>query len=148
MAVLLASVTGLSFSILNIIINLILLAAAFLCPGKSFGIRTVYVTLCTSVCFEVLEYISPVSAPLTTQPALEALVVVVSVAALAAELFQLDACSGGTDIVAMILQKYIKIDIGRAQAIKLRNFIHDNQPDAFLVITNTSEIVGQGFLLE
>lgn len=242
MALLLSTMTGLSFSILNIIINLILLVLAFLCLGRSFGLRTVYVTLCTALCYEVLELTVPVTAPLTTEPALEALVVTVAVAAASAELFQLDACSGGTDIAAMILRKYIRMNISKAllivdlatvifsfflydltiglfsltgllakvfvidnvldsinlckyftivsedpepicrfirqdlhrgatlcqaqgnysgeqrtiiltavrrgQAIKLRNFIHANSPESFLVITNSSEIIGRGFLLE
>ncbi len=33
----------------------------------------------------------------------------------------------------------------RAQAIQLRNFIRENEPTAFIMITNTSEIIGKGF---
>lgn len=242
MAVLLSTATAISFSVYNIVINLALIAAAFLCLGRSFGIRTVYVTLCTAVCYSILEAVLPLAAPLTNEPALEALIVTFSVAALAAVLFQKGACSGGTDIAAMILRKYIRINIGRAlliidfasvalsfflyditiglfslvgllakvflidnvldsinlckyftivctdpepictfihrelnrgatvyqaqgthsrenrmiiltavkrgQAIRLRDFIHAAAPDAFLIITNSSEIVGRGFLLE
>ena len=242
MAVLLSTVTGISFSLLNIIFNLILLILAFFCLGRSFGLRTVYVTVCTAICFEMLEKFLPINAPLTTEPALEVLIVTFSIAAMGAELFQLGACSGGTDIAAMILRKYIRIDLGKAllivdfatvlfsfflydltiglfslvgllakvfvidnvldninlckyftivsadpepicqfirrdlnrgaticqaqgnysgegrtiiltavrrgQAIKLRDFVRDNSSDAFMVITNSSEIIGRGFLLE
>ena len=89
MAVLLSTATGISFSTLNIAINLLLLVAAFLCLGRSFGVRTVYVTICTALCYKVLEQTLPISGPLTSEPALEALVVTVAVAAMAAELFQL-----------------------------------------------------------
>ena len=33
----------------------------------------------------------------------------------------------------------------RSQAVELRNFIHENQPSAFIAITNSSEIIGKGF---
>lgn len=97
MAILLSTVTGISFSLLNILINLILLILAFLCLGRSFGVRTVYVTVCTALCFEVLEQALPIPSPLTGEPALEVLIVTFSIAAMGAELFQLGACSGGTD---------------------------------------------------
>ena len=38
--------------------------------------------------------------------------------------------------------------VSRAQARDLRNFIHENMPTAFFVISNSSEIVGRGFLSE
>ena len=33
----------------------------------------------------------------------------------------------------------------RHQAMQLRQFIHDNSPDAFIIISNSSEIIGKGF---
>ena len=42
--------------------------------------------------------------------------------------------------------KYILLTaLNRMEAIKLRNFIKENSPDAFLLISNTSEIIGKGF---
>ena len=42
--------------------------------------------------------------------------------------------------------KYIVFTaLNRPQAIKLRNFIKENQPEAFILISNTSEIIGKGF---
>ena len=35
--------------------------------------------------------------------------------------------------------------LNRFQAVKLRNYIKENAPDAFLLISNTSEIIGKGF---
>ena len=242
MAVLLSTATSIQFSVYNIGINITLIIAAFLCLGRSFGIRTVYVTLFTAFCYSILEIFLPITRPLTSEPALEALVVTFTVAALAAVLFQKGACSGGTDIAAMILRKYVRINIGRAlliidfatvilsfflygitiglfsmvglmakaflidnvldsinmckyftivcsdpepicnfisqelhrgatiyqaygnftgekrtviltavkrgQAIRLRDYIHTTAPNAFFIITNSSEIIGRGFLLE
>lgn len=42
--------------------------------------------------------------------------------------------------------KYIVFTaLNRFEAIKLRNFIRENAPDAFILISNTSEIIGNGF---
>ncbi len=35
--------------------------------------------------------------------------------------------------------------LNRPQAVKLRNYINKNQPQAFILISNTSEIIGKGF---
>ena len=114
MAVLLSSVTPVGFSSWNILINLILILAGFVFLGKSFGIRTVYVSVFTSLCYKVLDYIFPVGEPLTDQPFLETLLVTFTIAVLAAILFDRGACSGGTDILAMILKQKIKVNIGHA----------------------------------
>lgn len=42
-------------------------------------------------------------------------------------------------------KKIILTVMSRAQAVQLRKFIRENDPDAFLLITNTSEIIGRGF---
>ena len=53
-------------------------------------------------------------APLTSQPVLELVFATALPAVSAAILFNMDASSGGTDIIAMILKKYTSLDIGRA----------------------------------
>lgn len=94
------------------IINQSLLILGFIVFGRSFGLRTAYVSLLMSCVIWGLEYIFPMSAPLTTQPLLE-LVFSVSFPAIgSAMLFNIQASSGGTDIVAMILKKKTNIDIG------------------------------------
>lgn len=43
-------------------------------------------------------------------------------------------------------EKYIIFTVlNRVEAVKLRNFIKANEPEAFLLISNTSEIIGKGF---
>lgn len=42
--------------------------------------------------------------------------------------------------------KYIVLTVlNRSQAVRLRNYIKENQPGAFMLISNTSEIIGKGF---
>lgn len=56
----------------------------------------------------------PLSHPLTNQPLLELCFAVLLPAVGSAILFHLDASSGGTDIIAMIVRKYTSMNIGMA----------------------------------
>lgn len=101
----------------GLIINAVLLVIGYLVLGKGFGIRTAYASLLQSVLIYVLEKVLPMSGPMTDQPFLE-LIFAVSLPAIgSAILFNADASSGGTDIVAMIMRKYSSLDIGRALMI-------------------------------
>jgi uncharacterized membrane-anchored protein YitT (DUF2179 family) len=96
------------------IINIGLLILGFLVLGRSFGIRTVYASLLMSGTLELLETVCPMSAPMTSQPLLELMFAVGLPAVGSAILFNLDASSGGTDILAMILRKHTSMNIGIA----------------------------------
>ena len=96
------------------IINILLLALGFAVLGKSFGIRTVYASLLMSGTLQLLEAVFPMDAPMTSQPLVELLFAVGLPAVGSAILFNLDASSGGTDILAMILKKHTALNIGVA----------------------------------
>ena len=96
------------------IINVLLLIVGFAVLGKSFGIRTVYASLLMSGTLQLLEVVCPMDAPMTTQPLVELMFAVGLPAVGSAILFNLDASSGGTDILAMILRKYTALNIGVA----------------------------------
>ena len=96
------------------IINVLLLLVGFAVLGKSFGIRTVYASLLMSGTLQLLEIVCPMDAPMTTQPLVELMFAVGLPAVGSAILFNLDASSGGTDILAMILRKYTALNIGVA----------------------------------
>ena len=96
------------------IINVALLILGFAVFGKSFGVRTVYASLLMSGTLQLLEIICPMEAPMTSQPLVELLFAVGLPAVGSAILFNLDASSGGTDIIAMILKKYTALNIGIA----------------------------------
>ncbi len=99
---------------INLIINIALLLLGFMVFGKSFGIKTTYITLLVSFGPRILEKIHPMDGPLTNQPVLELIFAIALPAFASAVFFNMGASSGGTDIVAMILKKYTKIDIGAA----------------------------------
>ena len=97
-----------------LIINIALLIIGFLFIGRSFGIKTVYSSLLLSFSIYIFERVIPLSSPLTSQPMLEILFAVILPAFGSALLFNLGASNGGTDIIAMILKKYLSLDIGKA----------------------------------
>ena len=108
---------GYSPSALVLLINVALLLLGFVLLGRQFGVKTVYGSLLLSGALMALEKWAPMSAPLTGQPVLELAFAVLLPAVGSAVLFNLDASTGGTDIVAMLLKKYTAIDIGRGLLI-------------------------------
>lgn len=96
------------------IINMALLVLGFIFLGKSFGAKTVYVSVLTSVSLSALEVICPLSKPLTSEPVLELIFAILLPSLSAAILFNIGASGGGTDIIAMILKKYTSVPIGTA----------------------------------
>lgn len=238
-AILLAKLSFLSASSWTFILNMLLLILGFIFLGKSFGVKTVYVSVLMSVGLSIMEKVFPMSRPLTDQPVLELIFAIFLPAFSSAVLFNIGASSGGTDILAMILKKYTSFNIGsalfavdlfitiaacfvfdpttglfsftglmakslvidtvieninlckyftivcdepdaicdfihgtlsrsatifkaegtythrqkfiiltvmkRGQAVQLRNFLRKNEPTAFMMITNSSEIIGKGF---
>lgn len=99
---------------LTFIINMALLLLGFLVLGKGFGVKTAYISIIMSLGLSFLEKIYPMEAPLTEEPVLELVFAIALPAISSAIFFNMDASSGGTDIVAMILRKYTKLNIGSA----------------------------------
>ena len=94
------------------ILNQALLVVGFAVFGRGFGIRTAYCSILMSGAAWALEAIIPLSAPLTSQPLLELIFAVTLPAIGSAILFNREASSGGTDVVAMILKRYTSQNIG------------------------------------
>ena len=99
---------------ITLMINIVLLLFGFILLGKGFGIKTAYVSILMSVGLSLAEVWFPMEKPLTTEPVLELIYAIVLPAFSSAIFFNMNASSGGTDIVAMILRKYTKLNIGSA----------------------------------
>lgn len=106
--------TSISPGTFVMIINGLFLLIGFLLLDKSFGIKTVYCSILMSLSIRLFEIIFPLAQPLTDQKLLELIYSVIFPAIGSAILFNMDASTGGTDIAAMILKKYVPIDIGKA----------------------------------
>ena len=99
---------------ITFIINMVLLLLGFVFLGKGFGLKTAYVSILMSLALSFSEKIYPMSEPLTEEPVLELIFAVALPAVSSAIFFNMDASGGGTDIIAMILRKYTKLNIGSA----------------------------------
>jgi len=100
------------------VINVILLFVGFILLGKSFGLKTTIATLILSAELAIFEKFIPMTHTLSTEPLMEMVFSVVLHAVSAAILFNVQASSGGSDIIAMIIKKYTSVkDIGKALMI-------------------------------
>ena len=113
-AVVLSAVTPTTPGIITFIINMALLLLGFVFLGRDAGIKTVYVSLLTSVGLSAAEVLFPMNRPLTNEPVLELIFAIVLPSFSAAIFFNIGASGGGTDILAMILKKHTRINIGTA----------------------------------
>lgn len=113
-AVVLSAVMPATPGSITFIINMALLLLGFIFLGKDAGIKTVYVSILTSVGLSAAEILFPMEHPLTNEPVLELIFAIALPAFSAAIFFNMGASGGGTDIIAMILKKYSKLNIGSA----------------------------------
>jgi len=97
-----------------LLINAALLVLGAIILGKTNGIRTVFCSLLFSGLTYLFELVLPIGGPLTDQPFLELIYAMLLTGAGSAIIFYNQASSGGTDIVALILKKYMALDVGKA----------------------------------
>lgn len=106
--------TFLSVSEWLIILNIFMLIIGFIFLGKQIGFFTAYCSIGYSLLMKLLDFVLPCDTPLTEEPFMELCVGILIYAFGTAVIFYSGASSGGMDIVALILQKYAKIDVGKA----------------------------------
>ena len=117
LAVLLNQVTGVSVSALSMGLNVILLIVGFIMLGKEFGIKTIYTSILFPVFLALWEYGFPEFDSITGDAFVDMVLYCFSVSVGQAMLFNRNASSGGLDIIAKILNKYLRVDLGKALAI-------------------------------
>ena len=105
-AALVAKLTPMSASAFSSAANLVLLVVGLIFLGKEFAMTTGYATFVMSVELMVFEKLCPLSGPLSDQPMLDLLFAIALPAIASALLFNVGASSGGTDIIALIVEKY------------------------------------------
>ena len=103
-----------SASVFASLINIAFLVIGVLFVDKSFGVNTIYCSVMFSTMLSGLEWLCPLSAPLTDQKTLELFFAVILPSLGSAILFNMQSSTGGTDILAMILKRFSSMDIGKA----------------------------------
>lgn len=96
------------------LLNIALLILGFAIFGKELAFKTVYCSMGYSALTYLFEWLVPLETPITNQPLLELIYAMLLTSIGSAMIFYCNASSGGTDIVALILKKYFKIDVGKA----------------------------------
>ena len=117
LAMVLSNFIPLPVSVLSLAINVILLILGFILIGNEFGAKTVYTSIMVPVFMGMFELIFPNFQSLTGEPMLDVLCYILVVGLAMAILFSRNASSGGLDIVAKIMNKFLRMDIGRAVSI-------------------------------
>lgn len=108
-------VPWLTYNLFMLIINGVLLVVGFIFLGKGVGLRTVYCAVMYTLEVNLLVWFHPMDGPISGQTdLLEAIYAVIMAGVGQAIIFYCGATSGGTDIIAMIVKKYKKINIGAA----------------------------------
>lgn len=102
-------------SLITLLLNVFLLIIGFILIGPEFGAKTVYTSIMVPVAMGVFEVIFPNFQSLTQDSLIDVLCYILVVGM--AILFSCNASSGGLDIVAKIMNKYLKMDLGRAVSI-------------------------------
>ena len=113
----LATFIPLKISVMTFILNAVLLVIGFLFIGKEFGAKTVYTSLLMPVFLYVFELVFPNNKSLTDDVLLDTICYLLVVSVGLALLFNANASSGGLDIVAKLLNKYMHIEIGKAMTL-------------------------------
>ncbi|HZJ84710.1 MAG TPA: YitT family protein [Syntrophomonadaceae bacterium] len=104
---------GIPLGIIVLIFSIILLTIGFLLIGSTFGVKTIYCSITIPLLIWAFEYFIPLAAPLTNDTLIQLFFGVFISGIGLAILFNQNASSGGTDIVARILHKFYRIDIGK-----------------------------------
>lgn len=117
LAMVLSNFIPLPVSVINLAINVFLIIMGFILIGREFGAKTVYCSVLVPVLLGVFELVLPDFKSLTDDPILDALCYMLVVGVALAILFSRNASSGGLDIVAKIMNKYLKMELGRAMSV-------------------------------
>ena len=107
----------LPLSVITMVLNILLLIIGFILCGKEFGAKTVYTSVMLPVFLGIFEKIFPDFTSLTGSQELDAVCYVLVVSIGLAMLFNMNASSGGLDIVAKIMNKYLHMDLGKAMSL-------------------------------
>ncbi|MBR2027973.1 MAG: YitT family protein [Oscillospiraceae bacterium] len=117
LAIVLSNLVPLQVSQLTMIMNVALLIVSFLLVGKDFGIKTVYTSILLPIVIGVFEVVFPNNQSLTGDQALDGIGYCLVVSIGLSMLFTRNASSGGLDIIAKLMNKFLRMDLGKAMGL-------------------------------
>ncbi|MBS5215694.1 MAG: YitT family protein [Clostridiales bacterium] len=117
LGIVLSNFVPLSLSAITMILNVVLLIIGFLTCGKEFGIKTIYTSILLPLFLALFERIFPDFVSMTNSQELDVICYILVVSVGLSILFNRNASSGGLDIVAKIMNKYLHMDLGKAMSL-------------------------------
>ena len=117
LGIVLSNFVPLPLSAITMILNVVLLLIGFVTCGKEFGIKTVYTSIMLPLFLGLFEVVFPEAGSMTDSQELDVLCYILVVSVGLSILFNRNASSGGLDIVAKIMNKYLHIELGRAMSL-------------------------------
>ena len=114
LGIVLANFVPLPLSAITMILNVVLLVIGFLTCGREFGAKTVYTSILLPAFIGLFERLFPNLGSLTDSQELDVLCYILVVSVGLSILFNRNASSGGLDIVAKIMNKYLHMDLGKS----------------------------------
>ena len=117
LGIVLSNFIPLPLSAITMILNVVLLIIGFFTCGREFGVKTVYTSVMLPLFLGVFEGIFPDFGSMTNSQELDVLCYILVVSVGLIILFNRNASSGGLDIVAKIMNKYLHMDLGKAMSL-------------------------------
>ena len=117
LGIVLSNFIPLPLSAITLILNVVLLIIGFFTCGREFGLKTVYTSVMLPLFLGVFEGIFPDFGSMTNSQELDVLCYILVVSVGLSILFNRNASSGGLDIVAKIMNKYLHMDLGKAMSL-------------------------------
>lgn len=117
LGIVLSNFIPLPLSAITMILNVVLLIIGFFTCGREFGVKTVYTSVMLPLFLGVFEGIFPDFGSMTNSQELDVLCYILVVSVGLSILFNRNASSGGLDIVAKIMNKYLHMDLGKAMSL-------------------------------
>lgn len=116
LAMVLSNFLPLPVSALTLIMNVVLLIIGFILIGKEFGAKTIYCSILLPIILGIFERLFPNLQSITQDPLLDVICYILLAGVGLSILFSRNASSGGLDIVAKIMNKYLRVDMGKAMS--------------------------------
>ena len=117
LGIVLSNFVPLQLSAITMILNVVLLIIGFFTCGREFGVKTVYTSVMLPLFLGLFEIIFPNFGSMTDSQELDVLCYVLVVSVGLSILFNRNASSGGLDIVAKIMNKYLHMELGKAMSL-------------------------------
>ena len=117
LALVISNFVPLPVSAITFIINAVLLIIGYLLVGPEFGFKTVYTSLVMPAFMGLYEILLPNFQSLTGDQFIDLICYVMTIGVGCAMLFYCNASSGGLDIVAKLMNKFLHVELGKAMSI-------------------------------